>query len=234
MRAREFGAECASRAFRCAFVALTLLGLTLAARELRAVEPVPELEWTLNEYQATSEPLPEAASEAQWTCNPAPGVPHAPIGRLRIERKLRFWASVGPRPQLDGARALLSVRSLASGEHGPLLACGTEFGLDLEPGEYAIYGSERLTRTTSYNAVRPGAGFAYRVSEPGDRHCPKALAAFGISVMAHSVSAACKRPHPVQSPSPPPRPRTSSSSGFWSRRARPLIRSRLRCACRPC
>jgi hypothetical protein len=162
-------------------VALSFLVLSSATRELRAAEPVPQLEWTLNEYQAVNEPLPEAATEAQWTCEPAPGVPLAPIGRLRIERKLRFWASAGPRPQQDGARALLSVRALVGGVHGSLLACGSELGLDLEPGEYAIYGSERLTRSMSYDAIRLGAGFVYRVGEPGNRQCPKALAAFGIS-----------------------------------------------------
>lgn len=149
-----------------------------------AAPVVIELDQTVSDLQSIDTPLPLAATESAFHCPDrqqlsGPKKPltwQSPLARLHATRPTRLWASTGPTgsPRSQGRSLLVLARAAADGSIAPL-ACATAWGVDLEPGDYLIYGS---TRTRANTDSIPG--FLYRSSQPGDHSCPAALATRGI------------------------------------------------------
>lgn len=99
-----------------------------------------------------------------------------PLARLHATRAERLWASVGPTSSpRSKQRSLLLLVRLADDGTVTRVACAAAWGVDLEPGQYLIYGA---TRTRPNNDSVPG--FLFRVNHAGDHSCPAELATRGI------------------------------------------------------
>lgn len=145
----------------------------------------PDLDETAGGTQPIDTPLPFAAKESEFSCaaltkaiserNRSDVI--EPVAHLRVSYSKRLWASIGPEPlsvRKSGRSLLLLARAAADGSRAAL-ACAANFGLDLEPGDYFIYGA---TRTRQGYAPTPGPLF--RVSPRGDTACPADLASRGL------------------------------------------------------
>src|SRR6478736_1648098 len=146
-----------------------------------------ELDATSDGPQTIDEALPFVATESGFSCAALSkaitetGLAGAtqPLAHLKLSQPQRLWASVGPEPlsPRSSGRSLL-VLARADSSDGPrsTIACAADFGLDLPPGDYFIYGATRVS-----HSYFPQTGPMYRVSRPGDETCPAQLATRGIS-----------------------------------------------------
>jgi hypothetical protein len=152
--------------------------------EPRVAPDVTDLNESVSDLQSLDIPLPFAERESAFHCPDSAHLNDAeksalwrsPLARLHATRRARLWASVGPAGSTrDQGRSLLMLARTTESGAIASIACGAAWGVDLEPGDYLVYGS---TRTRPNNDSAPG--FLYRISQPGDRSCPAALATRGI------------------------------------------------------